>query len=265
MIDDTLCILRGGGDLATGVAWRLLAAGMRVVVLELPEPLTVRRTVALSAAVVDGVVEVEGMVGRLFSTFAEAAAAAGDDTVAVIVSPDLPVDHGARAVVDARLAKRNIDTRMDDAAVVVALGPGFEAGVDCHAVVETNRGHRLGRVIWHGRADENTGTPGVVGGVGAERVLRAPAAGTASWRVQIGDVVESAQSIGSVEGAEISAPFAGVIRGLIAGGTAVTAGLKIADVDPRPDTDCSIISDKALAVGGGVVEAVLSADRRLSR
>ncbi|MCP3938876.1 MAG: EF2563 family selenium-dependent molybdenum hydroxylase system protein [Actinomycetia bacterium] len=260
-----MCILRGGGDLATGVAWRLSTAGFRVVVLELAKPLTVRRTVALSTAVADGVVEVEGMIGRRFSTFADAADAACDEAVGVVVSPGLPADHGALAVVDARLAKRNVDTHIGDAPVVVALGPGFEAGVDCHAVVETNRGHRLGRVLWQGRAEANTGVPGIVGGRGVERVLRAPVDGVTTWWVQIGDVVESGHLIGSVGGVELSAPFDGVIRGLICEGTAVRKGLKIADVDPRVDTDCCTISDKALAIGGGVVEAVLSADRRVSR
>jgi xanthine dehydrogenase accessory factor len=265
-----LCLLRGGGDLATGVAWRLTRAGWPVVVCELPTPLTVRRTVAVSSAVLDGTVDVEGLVGRRVSDPAEAAevAAAGVDrgagspvTVAVLVAPDLPDrrDLAPDVVVDARLAKRNLDTTIDDAPLVVALGPGFTAGRHCHAVVETLRGHRLGRVLWEGSAAPDTGTPGTVGGKGGERVLRAPAAGRARWRVAIGDRVAAGQPIGEVGGRPLAAPFDGVVRGLIAEAVEVPAGLKVGDVDPRADpAACHQISDKALAVGGGVVEAVLT-------
>jgi len=162
-------------------------------------------------------------------------------------------------VVDARLAKRNIDTRIDQADLVIALGPGFTAGVDCHAVVETMRGHTLGRVIWQGPALPNTGTPGIIAGKGAERVLRAPADGLIDWRLEIGDLVTAGEVIGEVAGQPVSAPFAGVIRGLIAPGTAVTRSLKIGDVDARADVAaCFTISDKALAIGGGVLEAILT-------
>jgi len=156
------------------------------------------------------------------------------------------------------MAKRNIDTRIDQAAFVIALGPGFTAGVDCHAVIETNRGHRLGRVIWRGAAEPNTGTPGIVAGKGRERVLRAPVAGVVSWRVEIGDRVRGGDRVGSVSGHTIAAPFDRVARGLIAPGTAVPAGIKIGDIDPRDDVAAAFtISEKALAIGGGVLEAVL--------
>jgi xanthine dehydrogenase accessory factor len=148
---------------------------------------------------------------------------------------------------------------MDQASLVIALGPGFTAGVDCHAVIETMRGHRLGRVIWHGSALSNTGTPGLVAGKGAERVLRAPVGGVVSWRKGIGDRAREGEWLGDVDGRAIVAPFAGVVRGLIAPGTAVRAGLKIGDIDARNDVDaCSTISDKALAIGGGVLEAILT-------
>lgn len=254
---DELCVLRGGGDLATGVAWRLSRAGFPVVVTELPDPLTVRRTVALSTAVAEGTASVEGMVGRLTRRPDEAVHVAFGGDIAVLVSRDLP-DIGADVVVDARLAKRNIDTSIDDARLVVALGPGFTAGVDCHAVVETMRGPRLGRCIWDGPAAADTGTPGTVGGRAGERVLRSPGDGTASWTSAIGDVVAAGQVLGEVAGQQITAPFDGVVRGLIREGTQVRAGLKIGDVDPRTDTDVHEISDKALAVGGGVLEAVMT-------
>ncbi|MEL6985340.1 MAG: selenium-dependent molybdenum cofactor biosynthesis protein YqeB, partial [Actinomycetota bacterium] len=187
--DRPRCLIRGGGDLATGVAWRLSRAGWPVVVTELAAPLTVRRTVALSTAVSAGSVEVEGMRGRRVDDQEEAMAVAARGEVAVLVSAELPAGLHPDVVVDARLAKRNLDTTMGDGSLVVALGPGFVAGIDCHAVVETMRGHRLGRVLWEGSAIPNTGVPGVVGGRGADRVLRAPSPGRVQWRVAIGDRV----------------------------------------------------------------------------
>lgn len=187
--DRPRCLIRGGGDLATGVAWRLSRAGWPVVVTELAAPLTVRRTVALSTAVSAGSVEVEGMRGRRVDDQEEAMAVAARGEVAVLVSAELPAGLHPDVVVDARLAKRNLDTTMGDGSLVVALGPGFVAGIDCHAVVETMRGHRLGRVLWEGSAIPNTGVPGVVGGRGADRVLRAPWPGRVQWRVAIGDRV----------------------------------------------------------------------------
>lgn len=251
-------MLRGGGDLATGTAWKLTRAGWPVVVLELPRPLTVRRTVALSTAVTEGEAVVQGMKGVRAGSPDEAVATARTGAVAVLVEPELP-PVGADVVVDARMAKRNLGTAIDDADLVVALGPGFTAGVDCHAVVETMRGHDLGRVIWSGPAAADTGTPGPVGGRSAERVLRAPAAGTVAWDAAIGDRVAEGQRLATVAGAAVAAPFDGVLRGAIASGAEVRTGLKIGDVDPRPDpAACHRISDKALAVGGGVLEAVLA-------
>jgi xanthine dehydrogenase accessory factor len=253
-----MCLLRGGGDLATGVAWRLTRAGWPVVVCELAAPLTVRRTVAVSSAILDGVIDVEGMRAVRARTSEEAVELAATGVVPVLVSPELP-SIGPDVVIDARLAKRNIDTSIDDAALVVGLGPGFTAGVDCHGVVETMRGARLGRLLWSGSAAPNTGTPGVVGGRGVERVLRAPADGTVVWEVSIGDAVEDGQRLGIVNGTSITAPFAGVVRGLISDRVGLTTGLKIGDVDPRRDpTAHNEISDKALTIGGGVVEAVLT-------
>ena len=253
-------ILRGGGDLATGVAWRLCRSGFPVIVLELAAPLTVRRRVALSEAVHEGVVDVEGMVGIAVDSLEHARVVSDLGSVAVLVSPTLPPGPH-RIVVDARLAKRNIDTTIADADLVIGLGPGFRAGVDCHAVIETMRGPRLGRVIREGSTTPDTGTPAEVGGRGAERVLRAPQHGTVEWvpGVEIGDRVTAESTLGNVGGAPIVAPFDGIIRGLIRSGTTVAAGLKIGDVDPRgADVAADEISDKALAIGGGVLEAVLA-------
>jgi len=262
-----LILLRGGGDLATGVAYRLHKAGFPLIVLELPEPLVVRRRVALATAVREGRITVEDLHAIRVATPEEALQLAPTGAIPVLVAPDLAAitrhpplvtRHSSFVLVDARMAKRNIDTTIDQAPLVIALGPGFTAGVDCHAVIETNRGHRLGRVIWEGPAEANTGTPGIVSGKGAERVLRAPAAGAVQWRKAIGDRVRQGEVLGEVEGQPVIAPFDGVARGLITPGTIVPAKLKIGDVDPRGDVaTCFTISEKALAIGGGVVEAVL--------
>ncbi len=252
-----LVVLRGGGDLATGAVWRLWRAGFPVVVCELAQPLTVRRTVSVSSAVGLGATDVEGMPARLASSPDQALHLARCGVVAVLVSPGLPPIE-PHIVIDARLAKRNIDTTIDDAPFVVGLGPGFEAGADVHAVIETMRGPRLGRVFWTGAAAANTGVPGDIGGRAADRVVRAPANGEAAWLVDIGARVVAGQPLGQVAGHVVSAPFDGVVRGLIGQRTVVSRGLKIADVDPRLDVDCREISDKALAVGGGVMEAILT-------
>lgn len=261
-------VIRGGGDLATGVAFRLHKVGFPIVVLELEQPLVVRRRVALAAAAFEGQVAVEGLQGQLVSSVEQAQILALEGTIPVLISPKLPSwNKLARAntkidvpiLIDARMAKRNIDTTMDQAGLVVGLGPGFTAGVDCHVVVETRRGHRLGRVIWNGSAEPNTGTPGIVAGKGAERVLRAPVTGRVSWRYAIGDIVDAGNQIGSVAAVPIEVPFAGVLRGLIAPGLEVPVGLKIGDLDARKDVAaCFTISDKALAIGGGVLEAILT-------
>ncbi len=227
--------------------------------LELARPLVVRRRVALATAVLEDEITIEGVRGVAVAGYAEAVALASTGIVPVVVAPQLPADARPSVVVDARMAKRNIDTTMDQAPLVVALGPGFTAGVDCHAVIETMRGHTLGRVIWSGAAIPNTGSPGVVAGKAAERVLRAPVDGFANWGKEIGDPVREGERIGAVDGIPIVAPFDGVLRGLIANGTPVKTGLKIGDVDARNEVESAFtISDKALSIGGGVVEAVLT-------
>lgn len=264
LFSNHLIIIRGGGDLGTGVIYRLFKAGFPLLVLELPHPLVVRRKVALATAVPEGEIQIEGLIGRRAKRVPEALNLINEGIIPVLVSSDLEsiindLPGQPFAIVDARLAKRNIDTRFDQAPLVIGLGPGFFAGRDCHAVIETKRGHTLGRVIWRGEAIPNTGTPGIVAGKGGERVLRAPQDGIVQWVVKIGDQVLSQQELGAVNGAAVNAPFAGVVRGLIAPGTAVSEGLKIGDVDPRADREaCFTISDKALAIGGGVLEAVLT-------
>lgn len=256
---ERLCVLRGGGDLATGVAWTLRRHDWPVVVLELPEPLTVRRTVAMSTAVTEDEITVQGMTGVLVDSPEQALATARDGDVAVLVAPRM-VRLGTRrpaVAVDARLAKRNIDTSIDDANLVIGLGPGFRPRFDCHAVVETMRGQDLGKVNLSQPARPDTGTPAELGGRSADRVVRAPVDGTVEWRIAIGDLVTGGQPLGVVGGVTVAAPFDGVVRGAIRSGMRVRAGLKIGDVDPRGDpAACTKISDKALAVGDGVLEAI---------
>lgn len=255
-----LVAIRGAGDLATGVAYRLRRIGISVVVSELPAPTALRRRVAFAEAVYEGRVEVEGLAGVLCQGPFEVHRALARGQVAVVVDPG-----GERLAslrpdvwVDAVMARRNTGTRIDLAPLVVALGPGFEAGVDCHAVVETRRGHRLGRVLWRGRAAEPTHVPEAVLGR-TDRVLRAPADGPLVARRAIGDRVAEGEVVAEVAGRAVRSPFAGVLRGLVREGLAVREGQKLGDVDPRGVVEHAFtISDKALAVGGGVLEAVLA-------
>ena len=234
LFPDHLAVVRGGGDLGTGAVYRLHKAGLPVVVLELAVPLAIRRAVAVASAIDDGEVEIEGMAAVRADDPAAALSLAATGTVAVMASPDIQGSLGRPfAVVDARLAKRNLDTSIDQAEVVIGLGPGFTAGLDCHAVVETNRGPHLGRVLWNGSSEPNTGVPGVMGGESARRVVRAPAGGEVEWSRKIGDSASAGQVIGRVADEPIVAGVDGVIRGLIVEGRRVEAGTKVADIDPR--------------------------------
>ncbi len=258
----TPILVRGGGDLASGVVYRLYRAGFPVVVTEIATPLAVRRTVSFAQAVYDGHITVEGITGRLVRSPSDIRPAWERGEVPILIDPQACVrDHiNFVVVVDAIMAKRNTGTRMDDAPLVIALGPGFIAGRDCHAVVETMRGHFLGRVYWQGTAMPDTGTPGKVMGYEQERVLRAPADGHVTPLVEIGDPVEEGQIVCTVDGHPVRAPFPGVLRGLVHPRVSVHRGMKIGDVDPRARREhCFTISDKSLAVGGGVLEAVLAA------
>jgi xanthine dehydrogenase accessory factor len=257
---DVRVLIKGAGDLATGVAVRLWRAGFRVAMTELEQPLAIRRSVAFSEAVYDGKATVEEVTARRVEQAAEAEAAwnAGEIPILVDAEARSRLVLKPEVLVDAVLAKRNTGTRLSDAPLVVGLGPGFTAGQEVHAVVETNRGHYLGRVLWSGTAQADTGTPGVVNGVGRERVIYAPAAGTFKPRIAIGTVVDPGDLIGWMDETPVKAPIAGVLRGLMRGGVRLAAGVKMADVDPRGVVDhCWTISDKALAIGGGVLEAIL--------
>ena len=254
-----LIVIRGGGDLATGVALRLYRSGMDVVICETAVPTSIRRTVCFSEAVRLGEMMVEGVTARR-AVPEEIPALLAAGIVPVLVDPEGDCIPGLRpdAVVDAILAKRNLGTSMDIAPIVVAAGPGFTAGVDCHAAVETMRGHYLGRVIYEGSPLPNTNIPGLIGGYAGERVLRAPADGVFAGAKRIGDRVEAGDVAGYVAGKPMVCTIGGTLRGLLADGVPVTKGMKSGDVDPRcEEAHCRCASDKALAVGGGVLEAIL--------
>lgn len=254
-------LLRGGGDLASGVAVRLHRAGWQVIIAELSQPLAVRRFVSFAQAVYDGSVRVEDVQGQRVSNLQEMNAALAAGVVAVIVDPSLELlsRYAPQVLIDGRMRKKRPETGLDLAPLVIGLGPGFTAGLDCHAVVETNRGPFLGRVIWEGQAQQDTGQPERVGNYRGERVLRAPAAGVITPVVEIGAHVKQGDVIAHVGGKPVGAPFDGVLRGLAHGGLDVRAGEKIGDVDPRDDARlCWLVSDKSLSVGGGVLEAILA-------
>ena len=265
MFDHVRVLIKGAGDLATGVAARLWRSGFPVVMTELAQPLTIRRTVAFAEAVYAGEVKVEEIAARRVSDLAEIEPAWQASVIPVLTGCDEACVAAVKpeVVVDAILAKRNIGTRLTDAPFVVGLGPGFTVGQDVHAIVETKRGHYLGRVLWNGSAQPDTGVPGDMAGFGRERVIYAPADGVFEHRLEIGERVNAGEVVGLAGQTPVFAPITGVVRGLIHDGVMVRTGLKIGDVDPRAAPDhCCTISDKALAIGGGVLEAILIHLRR---
>lgn len=254
-------LVRGGGDLASGVVLRLQRIGIPVLVTELPQPLVVRRAVSFAQAVFDGECQVEEVHARLVSTGSEIETTWDDDIIPVMVShhTDLISGHSPLVLIDARMTKQPPGTALDAAPLVIGLGPGFTAGADCHAVIETQRGHRLGRVIWEGAAAADTGVPETVAGMAAERVLRASAAGVFETVVDIGALLVKGDLIARVGELSILAPFDGLLRGLLHPTLEVTAGQKVGDLDPRgAAVDWRLVSDKALSIAGGVMEALLS-------
>jgi xanthine dehydrogenase accessory factor len=254
-----IIVIRGGGDLATGVAQKFYRAGFPVAVLEAARPTAIRRAVALCEAVYDGFARVEDMSARLVKTPGDFPACWAAGEIPVLVDPEAASIPAIRpvAVIDAILAKKNLGTRMDMAGVTIALGPGFVAGGDVRAVIETMRGHDLGRLILRGEASPNTATPGELGGKTAERVLKSPVAGAVKHRKQIGDTVMAGEIVLNVGGEPVPASIAGLLRGLIREGLEVPEGMKVADVDPRTDVDWRTVSDKARCLGGAALEAYL--------
>ena len=262
---DDLIVVRGGGDLATGVVHRLWSAGLRVLVLETAHPAAIRRQVSLCEAVYEGETAVEGMWGIRVETLADADVVWAQNAVPILIDPTgacLPQARPA-VLVDAIIAKKNLGTTREMAPLTIALGPGFAAGQDVDVVVETKRGHRLGRIIREGAAIPNTGVPGVIGGYGAERVIHAEKAGVFRNVCAIGDIVSAGETIAEIETPDgirtpVTTRIAGILRGLLRDGYPVTPGFKVADVDPRREEleNCFLISDKARCIAGSVLELI---------
>lgn len=257
-----LVCIRGAGDLATGIAVRLMRSGIRVIMFEIPQPLTVRRTVSFSEAVRLGNCEVEGLAAKLCRSPSEALEISRGKSAAVMICPDGSVIDTLKpyAVVDSIMAKRNTGTKITAAPVVIGIGPGFTAGIDCHAVIETKRGHTLGRVIYDYGASAlpNTGVPGSVHGCSSERVLRCPCDGVFTPVRDIGEIVNAGDVAALVDDNPVKCGISGMLRGLLASGLRVTQGMKCGDIDPRgEEADYLTVSDKALSVGGGGLEALL--------
>ena len=253
-------LIRGAGDLASGIALRLFHAKMEVVMTDLPRPTAIRRTVCFSQAILFGTMTVEDVTAVFAKTSEAAVSILKEKKIPVLADSEAACIAALRpdVVVDAILAKRNLGTKITDAPCVIGVGPGFTAGVDCHACVETMRGHTLGRVITEGSPIPNTNIPGLIGGFAGERVLRAPADGIFRQRLEIGDIVEQNEIAGYVGTEPMRCQISGVLRGLLADGTPVHRGMKAGDVDPRGEISyCKLVSDKALAIGGGVLEAIL--------
>lgn len=259
-------VVRGGGDIATGTICRLYHCGYKLLVLETDNPTAIRRTVSLSEAVYDGVKTVEGVTAERIATNRECAAIWSRDRVPLLIDPAanclskvMPI-----ALVDAILAKKNSGTTKDMAPICIGLGPGFCGGKDVHAVIETARGHQLGRIIYSGNPLADSGIPGMIGGFGKERVLYAPQAGTIEVLQDIGNRVTKGEVIARIGKAELVAPISGLVRGMIRNETRVAKDLKIGDIDPRIDEkeNCYTISDKARCISGGALEALLFLSRK---
>lgn len=269
---DRRVLIKGAGDLATGIACRLHHSGFAVMMTELAQPTAVRRTVAFSRAVYEGKAVVEDVTGVLCRNLEEAKEVLKRDQIAVLIDEECCVREQWRpgVFVDAVIAKKNTGTKITDAPVVIGVGPGFTAGTDCHCVIETKRGHDLGRCIWEGSAVPDTGVPGIIGGYGLERLVRASADGIFCQKEPIGSRVKRGQTVGYVEMENsrepVKAQIDGVLRGILQDGVTVRKGMKAGDVDPRDvEKNCYTVSDKARAIGGGVLEAILSMEKRHRR
>lgn len=259
---NTRLVVRGGGDLASGVIHRLYRSGYHVLILEGRKPSAIRRRVAFCEAVYDDETAVEGVVSQLISdmTRCEEVWKAGKIPIMTDESGEAIKKMKPDAVIDAILAKKNLGTTKDMATLTIGLGPGFEAGKDVDYVVETQRGHNLGRIITKGSAAPNTGIPGIIAGYGKERVIHSPAAGVIHNLSQIADLVEKDQVIAMVGETPVYASLTGVLRGIIKEGYEVPKGMKIADIDPRKEQkkNCDTISDKARCIAGSVLEILLT-------
>lgn len=265
-MNEKFIVVRGGGDLASGVIHRLYRCGYRVLILECERPSAIRRMVSFCEAVYDGEAFVEGVLCQRIQSTEECPGVWEAGEIPLLVDPEgtclkeLKKSGRVCALVDGILAKRNLGTNREMAPLTIGLGPGFLAGEDVDYVVETMRGHDLGRIIEEGSALPNTGIPGLVGGKSRERVIHSPAAGSICNQAKIADFVEEGQTIARIGETPVKASITGVLRGIIRDGYQVFEGMKIADIDPRREErqNCYTISDKARCIAGGVAEILLS-------
>lgn len=253
-----MVVIRGAGDLASGVAYRLFKSGYGIIMTEIPQPMVVRRTVSFAEAIYSGTVTVEGITGTVATSEGQVLDMVNKRIIPVLIDPEASIvkELQPKVVVDAIMAKKKSFTLIDDAPLTIGLGPGFTAGVDVDAIIETKRGHYLGRVIYEGSAIPDTGVPGEVMGYAKERLLKAPVDGIVKACCTIGDQVNKGDIVAYVDTTPVKAELNGVVRGMLKDGIRVTVRTKMGDIDPRRETDCYTISDKALAIGGGVLEAV---------
>lgn len=262
-----MVLIKGAGDLATGIAYRLKKCGFDIVMTEIHKPTTVRRTVAFSQAVFDNEIVIEGIKGVKVNNINEIYEEIREGNIPIIIDEKADIIKELRpdVVVDAIIAKKNLGTSIEDAAIVIGVGPGFEAKVDCHLVVETKRGHYLGKVIEEGSAIPNTGVPGNIGGYTKERIIRASSNGKIKPVVAIGDFVKKGDIVAYIDGIEVLAEIDGIVRGMLQEGIEVFKGMKSGDIDPRCEKDhCFTISDKARSIGGGVLEAIMYMNNNLN-
>lgn len=260
-INDLVVGINGAGDLASAVACRLYNANIKkIYMMELDEPLALRRTVSFSEAIYNEYHAVEGIIAQRVESVEGIYNAWRTQKIAVLSDPTWKTNEELRpdVAVDAIIAKKNLGTKIEQAPLVIGLGPGFTANMDVHYVIETKRGHNLGRVIYEGSAAQNTGIPGLIGGYTIERVLKSPAAGIFRSNCTIGDTITEGDVFGMVGDTAVKAQIDGIIRGIIRPGIEVSKGLKLGDIDPRKQADyCNTISDKGRAVAGAVLETIL--------
>lgn len=256
-------LIKGAGDLASGVAMAFYNCGFYVLMTEVEQPTVIRRSVAFANCIYEGKMDIEGVIAihvtqENYSDYME------KDKIGVIIDPEARIieTYKPDIIVDAILAKKNLGTKIDDAPIVIGCGPGFFAGKDCHIVIETKRGHYLGKIIKEGKAIENSGIPGIIEGRGLERVIYSPVSGKVEHIKKLGDIVEQDDIILKVDEVSLRSPFKGVLRGLIVEGMIVPEAMKIGDIDPRMNPEyCFTISEKAMAIGRAAVEGSLITGR----
>jgi xanthine dehydrogenase accessory factor len=258
---ELIVLIRGAGEMASGVTHRLHQSHFKICMIEIPHPLAVRREVTFSEAIYEGGKEVEGVRAKLISELEEIESAWNGGEIPILVDPDGKKTRNflkPDILVDAIMAKKNLGTQISDAPLVIGLGPGFTAGKDVHIVLETNRGHHLGKMILNGTAEPDTGIPGEIGGYTIERLLRTMKKGIFHPQKSIGERVNKGTVVAVVDDFPVITKISGVVRGLLREGVEVKKGMKVGDVDPRGKKEsCFTISDKARAIGGGVLEAIL--------